>query len=100
MGIDQLFVDPVAAALGQLVHIQLAPGEHDLAHGAVDLIAIDIDIWKVVVSPDLLNLAQRILQRPPIPQPDVLERRLVICGIGRLNCGLAGNSRCETRSNP
>ena len=31
VGVDELVVDPVAAALGQLIHVQLANREHDLA---------------------------------------------------------------------
>ena len=61
MGVDQLLVDPVAAALRKLLDVQLARGEHDLANGAIDLIAININIGKVVVGADLLYLAQRVL---------------------------------------
>ena len=73
VGINQLFVDPVAAALGQFVDVQLARSEHHLAQGAIDYIAIDVDIGKVVVGTDFLNLPQRVLQRLPIPQADVLQ---------------------------
>ena len=52
--------------------IQLTAGEHHLAKCAVEVIAIDVDVRKVIVGANLLNLAQRILQRVPIPEPDVL----------------------------
>ena len=90
MGIDQLLVDPVAAACRQLVHIQLAGGEHHLADGPADLIAIDVDVGKVVVGANFLNLAQRVLQRVPIPQPDVFERRLVVRRVNRLDPRVSG----------
>ena len=68
--VDELFIDPVAAALGKLFDIQLAGGEHHLAHVAVDLIAIDIHVREIVIGADFLDLPQRILQGMPVPQPD------------------------------
>ncbi len=93
MGIDELVVDPVLAALGKLVHVQFARGEHHLAHGAVDLVAVDIDAGKIVVGANLLNLAQGIFERLHVPQPNVLKRGLVVgrigCAYGRLRGKLA-----------
>ena len=86
--VDQLVIDPVAAALRQLVHVQFARGKHHLARGAVDLIAIDVDVRKVVVGANLLNLPQCILQRVPVPQADVLQRRLIVGRIGCIDGGL------------
>ena len=85
MRVDQLLVDPVAAALRQLVHVQLASREHHLPHRAVDLIAVDVDVGEVVVRADLLDLAQRVLQRAPVPEADVLQRRLVVRGVERFD---------------
>ena len=90
VGINQLLIDPIAAALRQLIHVELACGQHHLAHGAADLVSIDVDIRKVVVGADLLNLTQRILQRAPVPQPYVLERRLVAARLDRLDAGVGG----------
>ena len=87
VGVDQLFVDPVAAAFRQLVDVELARGEHHLPHLAVDLVAIDVDVGEVVVGADFLDLPQRVLQRAPVPQADVLERRLVVRGVDRLDAG-------------
>ena len=61
MRIDQLLVDPVAAALGQLLDIQFARREHHLTDRAVNHIAIDVDVRKIVVGTDFLNLSQRVL---------------------------------------
>ena len=88
VGVDQLLVDPVAAALRQLLHVEFACGQHHLADRTADLISIDVDIGKVVVGPDLLNLAQRILQRAPVPQPYVVERGLIIRRLHRLDSGV------------
>ena len=55
--IDKLFVDPVAAALREPIDVQLACGKHYLTHGVVDLIPINVDVGKIVVAADLLNLA-------------------------------------------
>ena len=67
VGIDQLFVDPVAAALGQFFHVQLARAQHHLAQLAVDYVTVNVNIGKVIVGADFLNLAQRVLQRLPVP---------------------------------
>ncbi len=85
MGVDQLLVDPVPAAHRQLLDTDLACREHHLAQRAVEHVAVDVDVRKVVVGADLLELAQRVLQRAPVPQADVLERVLVggrICRLG------------------
>ena len=70
--------------------MSLARGEHHLTHGAVDFIAIDIDIGKVVVGSNFLNLTQRVLECAPVPQPDVLQRSLIVRRIGRLDGRLRG----------
>ena len=90
MGVDQLLVNPVAAALRELIDVQLARGEHHFASRAVDVISINVDVGKVVVGADFLNLAQRVLKRVPVPQPDVLKRSLIVRRIGRLDGGLSG----------
>src|SRR6202044_927102 len=53
VGVDKLVVDPVAAAVGQLVNVQFAHGQHHLAQRSVDLVAINVDVGKVVVSANL-----------------------------------------------
>ncbi len=90
MGVNQLFVDPVPAALRELVDVQFAGGEHHLAHVAVDFITVNVDVGKVVVGADFLNLTQRVLECMHVPQPDVLKRRLIVGGIGRLDGRLSG----------
>ncbi len=90
VGVDQLLVDPVATALRKLVDVQLACGEHHLASRAVDFIAINVDVGKVVIGADFLNLTQRVLKCMPVPQPDVLKRSLIVRRIGRLDGRLSG----------
>ena len=90
VGVDQLFVDPVAAALRELVDVQLARGQHNLASGAVDCIAINVDVRKIVVGADFLDLTKRVLQRAPVPQPDVLQRSLIVRRVGGLDGRLCG----------
>ncbi len=90
MRINEFIVDPVAAALRKLVKAELTRGEHDLARRAVDFVAINVDIGKVVVGSNLLNLAQRVLQCFHIPQADVLQSGLVVGGIGGADSGLGG----------
>ena len=83
VGVDQLLVDPVAAAGGQLFDIELARGQHHLPHRTADRVAIDVDVGKIVVGANLLDLAQRVLQRTPIPQADVAQRGLITRGVER-----------------
>ena len=83
MRVNQLLVDPVAAALGQFLDVELARGDHHLLHRSVDHVAVDVDVGKIVVGADLLDLPQGVLQRAPVPQPDVLERQLVV---GQVEC--------------
>ncbi len=90
VGVDQLLVDPVAAAFRKFFDIQFARCEHYLASGAVDFIAIDVDVREIVVGADFLNLAQRILKRAPVPQPDVLQRSLIVLGISSFGGSLGG----------
>ncbi len=88
--VDQLLVDPVATALRELIDIQLARGEHHLASHTVDLIAIDVDVGKVVVGADFLNLTQGVLKSVPVPQTNILKRRLIVRGVGRRDVCLSG----------
>src|SRR6185437_745582 len=57
MSVDQLFVDPITAALRQLFYIQLARRKHYLANCTVDFIAVDVNVGKVVVGTNFLYLA-------------------------------------------
>ena len=90
VGVDQLLVDPVAAAFRQFLDVQLACGEHHLANRSVHFVAIDVDVGEVVVGADFLDLAQRVLERAPVPQPDVLQRRLIARRVNRFEAGLGG----------
>ena len=88
VGVDELLVDPVAAALGELGDVELARGQHHLADRAIDFIAIDVDVGKIVVGADFLDLTESVLQRAPVPKPDVLKCGLVVGRFRGLNRGL------------
>ena len=90
--VDQFLVDPVPAALGQPFDVQLARGEHHLPDLAIHFVAVDVDVREVVVGADFLDLPERVLQRAPVPQPNVLQRVLIV---GRVR-GLDAWSRPET----
>ena len=85
MSVDQLLVDPVAAALRELIDAQFARSEHHLACRAIDLITINVDVGKVVIGADFLNLTQRVLEGVPVPQPDVLQRSLIVGRVSRFD---------------
>jgi hypothetical protein len=90
VGVDELLVDPVAGGFRKLLDVELAGGEHHFAGDAVDFVAIDVDVGKVVVGADFLDLAERVLERVPVPQADVLQRGLVVFGIGGVDGGFGG----------
>jgi hypothetical protein len=43
-----------------------------------------------MISTDFLNLAQRVLERAPIPQANILQRCLIVRRIGRFDCSFGG----------
>ena len=73
----QALVHPGARVGGSSDGIDLPRGEHHLAPAVANVVAVDVDVVKVVVEADHLQLAVGVEQRPGIPQPDVRERRLV-----------------------
>src|SRR3989338_2474875 len=56
--------------------------KHDLAIGAVDQVAVVINIDELIIGADLLELSVGRQQRTMLPQPDVLDRRVVAPQIG------------------
>ena len=72
----ELLVDP-RLGLGVLLGSELPRREHHLALAPVDRVAVDIAVG-VLIRTQRLALAQRVMKRPPIPQADVFEQRLVI----------------------
>src|SRR5262249_61270509 len=90
--VNQLLVDPVAAALRELLDVQFSRGEHHLANRAVEFVAINVDVGEIVVSADFLNLAKGILQSMPVPQSYVLKPSLVHRQIGCLDARPRRNS--------
>ena len=90
VGVGEALVDPVAAADGELFDVELAGGEHDLASGAVDVVAVDVDVGEIVVGADLLNLAESVLEGAPVPEADVLQGGLVVGGVGCFDGGFGG----------
>ena len=78
-----MLVDPGLRALGQQRGVELARREHHLRVLPLDLVAIDVDVAKVVVEADFLELPIGRDQRARVPHPDVIDSRRVIgerCG--------------------
>ncbi len=67
VSVDELLVDPVSTALRELFDVQFTGCEHHFAHRTIDFIAIDVDVGKVVVGANFLNLTQGVLQCTPVP---------------------------------
>ena len=76
VGVDDPLVDPAGRAR-VLVEGELAGGQHDLALHVVDDVAVRVDVGEVVVAADGLELVERVLERPVVPQPGVPERVLL-----------------------
>ncbi len=77
VGVDELLLGPGAVRAEQL-DVQLARGQHDLALLVLDLVAVDVDVGEAVVAAEVLLLPERRQQRPVVPQPQVVDRRLVL----------------------
>ena len=68
---------PGPGRLGQPVGVDLADRDHHLALVVVDRVAVDVDVGEVVVLGDGLEVADARPQHLGVPQPDVVDRRLV-----------------------
>ena len=90
MRVHKPFVDPIARLFRQLIDIKLTGRDHHLPHLAANRVTVNIDIRKVVVGSDLLDLPQRVLESVPIPQADVGERAAVCGQIERGGCYVSG----------
>ena len=77
MRVGQLFIDPVTRLLGQFCLVNLAGGDHHLLQLSADLVAVHVNVRKVVVVTIPLDLAKSWLQRAPVPKADVVERRAI-----------------------
>src|ERR1700687_4368 len=82
-------VDPGLGVFGQQRDVKLARGEHHLGIFAVDPVAIDIDVQKIVVEPDFLELAVGREQRARVPQPDIINGGRVLLERGPRERGCA-----------
>ena len=87
MGILQAPVDPGDALAGQ-VGRQLARREQYLPWAAAHGVPVDVDVLEGVVAADLLQLPERLLERLPVPESDVVDRVLVRVDLGHAERGL------------
>ena len=72
MGILQSAVDPGYALAGQFAR-QLAGREQHLPLAIAQPIPVDVDVLERIVAADLLQLPEGLLERLPIPEPDVVD---------------------------
>ena len=73
----QPFIHP--RSVRQALTVELTQRQHHLAVLAVDGVAVVVNVHKIVVGPDLLDLGEGLQQRLMIPQADVFNG----AGIGR-----------------
>ena len=76
----QMPVDPALGLCREFLGGELAGGQHDLPELAVRPVAIRVNRREVVVEPEELDLVVDLKQRPLVPEPDVLNRPLVLGG--------------------
>ncbi len=86
MGVDEVRVDPLPPGVAELVDVEFAGRNHQLAHGAIDLVPVDVDVL-IDVGAKRLHLADGIAKRLPVPEPDVLEQ-VVVGGVIDFRFGL------------
>ena len=82
VGEQQMQVDPGLRVGRQQRRRQFARSQRHLPIGAVDPVAIDVDVKEPVVGADFLKLRIGVHQRLPVPQPDVVDG--VVVGLQRL----------------
>ena len=87
VGEGEVLVDPRPAR--KAPRVQLASRQHDLPVLPVDRVAVVIDGDEVVVGPDLLDLAERVEQRPIVPERHVVDRRRVPLEVRARQAGFA-----------
>ncbi len=82
MGVFESFVDEGLALQGKVALGKLPGGNHDLPITITDLIAVDVDIDKLVVQADLLKLLVHGIERAPVPQTHLGEQVRIVCQRG------------------
>ena len=52
--------------------------QHHLLIGTAQVIAIHVNVQEAVIGADFLQLGVGVHQRPPVPQPDVVDRPAIL----------------------
>ena len=92
VGVDQMLVHPAGVAVVEvrdLGRIELAAGEHHLAHARRRVggarrriregVSVRVHVAEAVVVAQQLHVVERRAERPVVPQAQVLDRRLLVC---------------------
>ena len=74
VGVDQLAVDPGLRLLVETVCNQFACRKHHLAHGAVNFVAVNVDVVERIVLAQSLHLVVGFEQRAIVPKTHVADR--------------------------
>ena len=69
-------VRPAVAGFAELLNIEFARGEQDLAQFAADAVAVDVGV-DVGVGPQGLYLGNRVVEGLPVPKTDIFKRGLI-----------------------
>ena len=70
-------IDPCLSVRREQRGVELAGRQHHLLVGSVEPVPIHIHVPELVVGPDLLQLSIGRQERQLIPQPDIVDRRLI-----------------------
>ncbi len=81
MGIDEVSIDPGICLGRKLIDHQLPGGQHDLSILVIDEITIHVHIVKIVIEPYGLNLPVGLKQRTLVPDPDILNRYIMLLDV-------------------
>src|SRR5205807_2396904 len=76
--VPEVDVHPVLCGGRELRGVHLSRADLELLVLAVDHVAVDVDVVEGVVRADRLLLLIRLLQRDVVPQPQVVDRRLIV----------------------
>src|SRR5262245_18323563 len=78
MRVDNACIYPIAGFGWKLVEAELTCGQHHRRRLASDPISIHVDVVEVIVGPNRLSLLESRLQRAPVPESNVIERRGIL----------------------
>src|SRR6185436_6794790 len=81
VGVNKMRIDPAGLRLRHLMDIQFTRRKQNLPVLSIDVVAINVGIGKNVIGSQRLSLRDSVMERPPVPQPDIVQQVAMPGGI-------------------